>query len=88
MNSNNYYENTNSREHSNSASLPLTLDSIEGYLVDSINDGSIEAYHGVSSAYGSITLGNDGGESAMSENDANEYENEEGVFHGIFLTKK
>ena len=60
MNSNNYYENTNSREHSNSASLPLTLDSIEGYLVDSINDGSIEAY-------GSITLGNDGGDSAIED---------------------
>ena len=79
MNSNS--ENTNSREHSNSASLPLTLDSMEDYIFDSIDDGSIEAY-------GSITLGNDGGDSAMSENDVNEYENEEGVFHGIFLTKK
>ena len=79
MNSNS--ENSNSREHSNSASLPLTLDSMEDYIFDSINDGSIEAYR-------SITLGNDdGGESAMSENDDNEYENEEGVFHGIFLTK-
>ena len=35
-----------------------------------------------------IVASNDGSESAMSENDADEYENEEGVFHGIFLTKK